>query len=925
MSAEQSKTFLDYARRYMAVGWSVTPLRAPFDVFAEDKQRGKAPYITGWQEAPPTTDAEIEEWFHAESKHAYGYYPNLGLRLGKASNNLVVVDVDGARAMAYLESKLNGEFPDIVGKFKRTYVVKSGRVDGGFHIYFYVNKAEYPDGISSIELQSKNSPDGEITIKGNGTQVVAPPSTHKTGKQYVVFANTINDVQTLNKAEIDKLAAIFKATKPGVKSNVKELLKPDYIKHTGSNRQLDVLKMAGYYARKLLPCGYSKEEILRKTMEWNQLHCEPPLTEGVVADRVDAALEYISEDGSDIIECRRCNEKITFNEEILSESGKLIPLNVDGTPHECKPKPNHVDQNKKQTKYEEMARRFEVDHELLRHIGAVISESPREFVVAHTDDKRIKIASVYDKQIQDEGDKEPRTVHYIRYRDTIIDAIPERITIIKDPLEDTVKYELELASANGEVHTFGPAPFTDLIAAIEKTPLCFKPRSLHGYLAPLLRACIEGGIVEYKTEIDREGFFWVDGKLIGSKIEIKPVTQSQAKAAVGFIDELQKRFYAKDRDTRRLAHCLRLSCVAPFDFARRQMGAAGNNNFIPRLDQYGWANTGKTYGYPKIILRIWRREVEDYLKGNGSVDTAARFIKQTGFSTMPLILDEVDFTNNWEKDGRVQNYIAILKNQCSMTHPRDTLTKDSELVSRPSLAFPILTHNSDRITEDGLVKRYVGFGYTPDDEISKERELAFTAFLDERKEDNGVIGDFVAGYIVAHQELLKQNWEVISKEVLTALYTLAEEKVPDWLWSKVEHASMEDTKEARSASIKAATLEMINLAWAQNRAELGDKNNPQIPDLKDKIELLATYNLLPHLRLHKTEGVCLLSSFVETLKEKYKITRISMAQLAAMCGWENKPVRLGDGASSSTTKVVRVSLEGFVSFLTEGSYQMEVA
>jgi hypothetical protein len=287
------------------------------------------------------------------------------------------------------------------------------------------------------------------------------------------------------------------------------------------------------------------------------------------------------------------------------------------------------------------------------------------------------------------------------------------------------------------------------------------------------------------------------------------------------------------------------------------------------------------------------------------------------------VLDEVDFTSSWEKDGRVQNYIAILKNQCSMTHPRDTLTKESEIVARPSLAFPILTHNSDRITEDGFVKRYVGFGYTPDDEITKDREERFTKFLEDNKEAQGVIGDFVAGYIVAHQDVLKETWETIAEKALRALYEHANETAPAWLWSKVEHNALDDTKESREAQIKAATLDMVNAAWAQNRHELTDKSETKIPTLSVKIERLLQNNMLPHLRLHDREGVCLLSSYVEMLKEKYKITRISMAQLAPICGWRAPHnVRLGE---LKNPKVISVPLEGFVAFLTDSETATQTA
>jgi hypothetical protein len=890
-----SSTCLDAALEYLNAGLTPVVLTSPLDSTEPDfKKRGKMPLnAIGWTEKPIPTEQELRSDF------ARSPLSNIGLRTGIKSGARVPIigfDIDGD-CMGIWDAAILQASEEIRRLVDSTWMIRTGE---GKRPIFSVNRSEWPDGVPSTKILKGIGDHDEIALLGDGRHSVAPPSIHPIRRTN--YSSNDKPIQPITRSQVDEIIRLLNRLNPTKDEEtdsdrdhtpMEELFKPGAKFHDGEERHVKVRRVIIHLVRKnagILP----QDKIKELANDWNKEHCNPPLTNANFNKRWSDAIKW------------------------LRSHSELIEKNS--------PEPEFA------SKYKQLADKYGIGDEMLKHVGAIIRDSPPQLVIANTDDKRVKIGNI--KKIEkknDQGEVE-ETFYKLQYTDTILDAIPESITIIKDPLEDSTKYEVELVSANGEVHRFGPLPFTDVIDKIEDTPLCFKPRSLQSYLAPLLRAYIESGRVDHKTEIDREGFFYVDGKLQGSRVEIRPVTSAQAKQAVGFIETLKTEFYSKQRDTARLAHCLRLAVVAPFDFARRQMGVAGNNNFIPRLDQYGWANTGKTYGYPKVILRIWRREVEDYLKGNGSVDTAARFIKQTGFSTFPLVLDEVDFTTNWEKDGRVQNYIAILKNQCSMTHPRDTLTKESEIVARPSLAFPILTHNSDRITEDGFVKRYVGFGYTPDDEISKTREEIFTKFLEENKDSHGVIGDFIAGYIVAHQDSLTKSWDEIAENTLKALYELANETAPAWLWSKVEHNALDDTKEIRVGQVKAALWDMINSAWAQNRSEIADPKTKdasgnwvnQTHTLEDKIDRLLSNNMLPHIRLHKTEGYCLLSTFVEALKDKYHITRISMDQLASMCGWERKPVRLGDNGSSKTTKVIRVPQERFFAFLRDESIQAQV-
>ena len=142
---------LTAALEYAARGWRVLPI----------KPGTKHPPIKAWQEAA-TTDAEtIANWF----THLYRDH-GVGIATGAASG-VWVLDVDDWEALANLE----GEH----GRLPATYSVTTG--SGGIHQYYAV-----PDGQT---ITNANQLPRGIDVRGEGGQVVAPPSMHpESGQAY---------------------------------------------------------------------------------------------------------------------------------------------------------------------------------------------------------------------------------------------------------------------------------------------------------------------------------------------------------------------------------------------------------------------------------------------------------------------------------------------------------------------------------------------------------------------------------------------------------------------------------------------------------------------------------------------------------------------------------------------------------------------
>lgn len=151
---------LEYAQR----GWPIFPIhgiRANGCTCAEGKKcrsAGKHPKTRNGLKNATKEEAIIRGWFqHGDT--------NIGILTGEVSG-LIVVDVDAKNGG--LESLKSMILP-------KTLTVETG--GGGYHFYF-----QYPAG-QKINNSASKLAQG-VDIRANGGYVVAPPSTHISGKTY---------------------------------------------------------------------------------------------------------------------------------------------------------------------------------------------------------------------------------------------------------------------------------------------------------------------------------------------------------------------------------------------------------------------------------------------------------------------------------------------------------------------------------------------------------------------------------------------------------------------------------------------------------------------------------------------------------------------------------------------------------------------
>lgn len=144
---------LSVALAIVAQGWAVVPLHP----------RTKIPTTKEWQRLASPDRSVVSAWW-AERPRL-----NAGVATGRKSG-VWVLDLDGPAGEAAL-----AELERLHGPLPATYSVKSGRPEGGRHLYFRL-----PPNVrvGNGKLREK------IDIKGEGGQVVAAGSIHPNGAEY---------------------------------------------------------------------------------------------------------------------------------------------------------------------------------------------------------------------------------------------------------------------------------------------------------------------------------------------------------------------------------------------------------------------------------------------------------------------------------------------------------------------------------------------------------------------------------------------------------------------------------------------------------------------------------------------------------------------------------------------------------------------
>lgn len=229
------------ALRYLALGWSVIPVRT----------RDKRPAVRWKQyQSAVASEKEVRNWFRRQPD------ANIAVVTGRISS-LVVLDVDprhgGADSLAAMEST-HARLP---------HTIEAVTGSGGSHLYF-----RHP----GFNMPNRARIKPGIDLRGDGGCVVVPPSLHPSGKRYAwKRSHRPGDTRA---ADMPAWLLELASAPPGSSGHLPEHWRG--LVRAGANsgeRNNTVASFAGY----LLHQGLDPQVALELLRCWNALHCRPPL------------------------------------------------------------------------------------------------------------------------------------------------------------------------------------------------------------------------------------------------------------------------------------------------------------------------------------------------------------------------------------------------------------------------------------------------------------------------------------------------------------------------------------------------------------------------------------------------------------------------------------------------------------------------
>lgn len=281
------------ALHYADMGLAVIPL----------KPRDKKPLFDNWTEIGTCDKDLVTRWWTSNPM------ANVGILTGQKSHCFVLdVDPKNGGRDSYEDLLFHhGQFPD-------TWQDTTGGSGGGFHLYF-----RYPN----FEIRNAAGLFPGIDIRGNGGQVVAPPSIHPdTGRRYEWDGAKEIDHTPLAEAPLWLLDLLHaRAERTHSDKFPIDVRIPHGVQHE------TLVALAG----KLRQLGLSAEEIKPTLHAVHRGRCEKPGPEKNIDKIAESMMKYRPSDG-DLLSVANRLWRVTKAKECEAKERKdrLTPVSIDG-------------------------------------------------------------------------------------------------------------------------------------------------------------------------------------------------------------------------------------------------------------------------------------------------------------------------------------------------------------------------------------------------------------------------------------------------------------------------------------------------------------------------------------------------------------------------------------------------------------------
>lgn len=454
------------------------------------------------------------------------------------------------------------------------------------------------------------------------------------------------------------------------------------------------------------------------------------------------------------------------------------------------------------------------------------------------------------------------------------------------------------------------------------------PGYFKGMVTALIQIAIENDFAVIKNEIETPGFYYnseTDSLTIVG-YDAKPVDIGKLNIALDLIEDLQHYYTGQEA---KLATTLKHAMIAPFGFAKKQMGLP-LENLIPYMFHFGKGGSGKTtiarigayfYGEPDSETDI----------GGSEFDTVPRIGGQISKSTFGLIVNEP------EGIFKCKRCTETLKTTVERTNARRRY-EGKQLITILALATLSFTSNSPLPNIEGLTRRFVQLMYSHSEKKSDEEKKEFMEHFRMDAPDLCLfhrlkyLADFVVSEISEDMKLLRMPWKDLSNALIMRAYADCERQCPDWLLGFSQSVTLEDLDNEEIESLRMFFIDEIN-RQTKNVKVYSEEGYPKrsedffsdfvkdSSDFSERVFNVINERLIPYMVLHHGRDghnyVCFTSGLRMALQEADKVC-YDVKGIAELLGWDYKTVNL-----SKRTTVMVIRFDKFLTFLYPDLKQKE--
>jgi len=502
----------------------------------------------------------------------------------------------------------------------------------------------------------------------------------------------------------------------------------------------------------------------------------------------------------------------------------------------------------------------------------------------------------------------------------VLSCYPNRIIIHDNPISDAGRtFSIYWITKNGASFKTESMLIPEIEQYLINHGYVLSPRDLKGAIAGIIQISIDKNIAEIKNEIETPGFYWNSEteQLDIIDFEYTSPTVDNIKKSLILIEGLTDFF--KGNETK-LATILKWNLIAPFAFAKKQLGQP-LENLIPHLYLYGKSGSGKTTA-SRIGIYFWSTpSSKENDIGGSEADTIARLGAQISTSTFSKIINEPSGIFN------KKSLTEMMKTAVERTNARRKFEGNNFNVI---LALnPIqYTSNFSLPNVEGLSRRFLQLLFTHSEKKTDDEKQAFMKKyrMDQPNEclfhDLKFLADFTLEYIVKHPEVLKLNWQDLANKMIIQAYIHCSRQVPEWALLFEEAVSDIDIDDEETEDLRMFFLDVINKQVNNIIADVYDspngKNSKRVKnesDFKDRVFNVLNEARIPYMGIHyntkNDEYYVYSTTGLKKALHNANHACYDIKSVAELLDWKYKPIKV----NGKTKRVMLVRFNKFMEFL----------